>query len=148
MRRPSPGSALTACLLLGCAIQRSGAGTGTVEPTGERARFSWTSSDGGQTGTMTAVVRDRAFSGPFFQIRQDVQQEALGPLWPGWSHGWYDWRYWGTFPAEQFTTVYSGKVVANLSSPDGGRLRCRFHLMNPAAGMAGGGQGECQVAGD
>jgi hypothetical protein len=26
-------------------------------------------------------------------------------------------------------------------------MRCRFHLMRPSSGMAGGGAGECQVAG-
>jgi hypothetical protein len=27
-------------------------------------------------------------------------------------------------------------------------MRCRFHLVNPTAGMAGGGQGECQLEED
>ena len=47
----------------------------------------------------------------------------------------------------QFITQYSGKVMANLSNPGGKQMRCRFYLMEPASGMSGGGQGECQLSG-
>ena len=44
---------------------------------------------------------------------------------------------------------YSGKVIATLFGDKGGTMRCRFHLSQPAAGMEGGGVGECQTkAGD
>jgi len=51
----------------------------------------------------------------------------------------------GGYDTTQFVTYYSGKVLANLGSPEGGRMRCRFLLFSPAAGIAGGGQGECQL---
>ncbi len=53
----------------------------------------------------------------------------------------------GGYDATQFATYYSGKVLANLSSPEGGRMRCRFLLSSPSTGMADGGQGECQLSG-
>jgi hypothetical protein len=42
-------------------------------------------------------------------------------------------------------THYSGKVVANLSAPDGKHMRCTFQLVHPSDGMAGGGAGGCQM---
>jgi hypothetical protein len=140
------GAVAAALLVAACAHTEAGMGTGTAG-SGAAAKpvhFSWTSSDAGQTGTLSAVVGSRAFSGPFLQVRQDVRSEALTPLWTGWAPGWHDWGFWGPVPEEQFTTTYSGKVVANLASPDGARMRCRFHLAHPQAGMGGGGQGECQ----
>jgi hypothetical protein len=44
-------------------------------------------------------------------------------------------------------TRYSGKVIANLKGPGTQQLRCRFQLNDPAGGMGGGGQGECQFGG-
>jgi hypothetical protein len=130
-------------LLATCAHHVAGTGTGSVDAQ-TPVVFSWTSSDGGQTGNMSATVGARTYSGPFLQIRQQMHVEALGPLWNGWSPGWPDWGFWGPVPRDQFATRYSGKVVANLVSPDGARLRCRFHLADPRSGMGGGGQGECQ----
>jgi hypothetical protein len=149
---PSVKSVLAGCVLAltACAGPQTGGGSGTLEtPTGGApVAFSWRSDDGGQSGTMAARLGDRDFSGPFFQIRQEGRRRVLDPLWTGWSPGWGDWRYFGPVPADEFVTFYSGKVVANLSSSDGGRMRCRFHLANPGAGMGGGGQGECQLKGD
>jgi hypothetical protein len=144
-------SVLAGCALAlaACASRQTGSGAGTlVAAPGAPVQFTWTSDDGGQSGTMTAQAGDRTFSGRFFQVRQGVQRAVLEPLWVGWPHGWADWRYFGPVAAEEFATLYSGKVVANLSSADGGRMRCRFHLVNPTAGMAGGGQGECQLEED
>ena len=45
---------------------------------------------------------------------------------------------------EAFLTEYTGKVVANLAGPRG-HMRCRFNLIRPSAGMAGGGEGRCQL---
>jgi hypothetical protein len=68
-------------------------------------------------------------------------------MWNGWRRGWNDWGYWGTLPESAFATHYSGKVIANLQGPGAQRLPCRFLLNAPAAGMGGGGQGECQFTG-
>jgi len=78
-------------------------------------------------------------------------RDSLGPIWDGWRVGWYDWPYLGrpwpsTFGATEFITHYTGKVVANLKTSDGKRMRCRFELAHPAGGLSGGGEGECQLS--
>ena len=57
------------------------------------------------------------------------------------------WTGLGGYDTVQFTTAYSGKVIANLKSSSGGSMRCRLQMTRPEAGMSGGGSGECQVAG-
>lgn len=69
-------------------------------------------------------------------------RDTLGPLWDGWYRPWHGWPYWYGSPGPQFVTHYSGRVLANLTSPDGDHMRCRFHLLHPQSGMAGG--GTCQ----
>ncbi len=129
-----------------------GTGTGSDRSGGAPVSFSWTSKDGGTTGTMTAALPDGTYSGPFVQLTSTVRTDALEPMWMGWRRGWSDWRYWGTWgswgtmPDSGFATQYSGKVVANLQGAGDQHVRCRFHLNSPQAGMSGGGQGECQKA--
>lgn len=147
--------ALGASLLLG-ACASSGTGTGELVRNGkpQTIAFTWNSSDGGITGTLTTSLSGAAYSGRFVQITRQTQSDVMAPMWGGWSPGWPDWPYWGYgagyggavgFDAAQFTTVYSGKVIANLSAPTGGMMRCRLHMLQPMQGMAGGGTGECQV---
>lgn len=144
-----PGVAL---LLSACAT--TGMGGGELTTQGERkepVQFSWKSTDGGISGTMLATLPGSSYQGRFFQITQQTEREVLAPLWIGWNNGWGDWPYWGGaypsgFDSTQFVTHYSGKVLANLSDPGGQRMRCRFVLMSPSSGMAGGGQGECQLS--
>lgn len=138
-------TALCMTIILG-ACTSTGTGSGAIYPGDTPVRFTWTSKDGGTTGTMTATLQDgSAFSGPFVQLTNTVRVEMLEPLWYGWRRGWGDWRYWGAIPESAFATQYTGKVVANLQGPDKQRMRCRFHLNSPHAGMSGGGQGECQL---
>jgi hypothetical protein len=95
---------------------------------------------------MTATESDgKTFSGQFFQITSDTTVDTLGPLWAGWGpgwrrNGWYDWN-----AGPEFVTHYSGRVVANLATPDGAHMRCKFQLIHPSDGMAGGGRGACQM---
>lgn len=127
--------------LLGCTT--TGAGSGSLSPGNSPVAFNWTSKDGGNTGTMSAILDNgTTFNGPFLQVTQNVQADSFEPMWHGWRRGWADWG-----PDSVFATSYSGKVVANLQSPDNQRLRCRFDLNRPVAGMSGGGQGQCQFAG-
>jgi len=145
--------ASTALSMLACTT--IGTGSGTIEPGNAPVAFSWTSPDAGITGTMSAVIgasrpagaTSSTFSGPFLQVTSSVRNDAFEPMWNGWRRGWNDWGYWGMYPETTFTTHYSGKVVANLRGPGDQLLRCRFHLNTPAAGMNGGGQGECQFSG-
>ena len=154
------GATMLASLVIlgGCTTMGTGQGnvSGNRQP-GAPVHFTWKSTDGGQQGTMTATLRHAIYQGRFFQITRQTQRETLTPLWVGWNDGWSDWPYWGGpfgggafqggYDTTQFVTYYSGKVLANLSSPEGGRMRCRFLLFSPSAGMAGGGQGECQLSG-
>jgi len=132
------GSLLPACTSMG-------EGAGATIPDLAPVTFNWVSKDGGVTGALTATMSDgSAFTGPFLQITEAARVDTLGSLWTGWHQGWNDWPYWGALPDTAFVTRYSGRVVANLKGPGEHRLRCRFHLNDPIAGMRGGGQGECQ----
>ena len=142
--------------LAGCTT--TGTGVGDSNASGLTATFAW-KSQGARSGEMTAQLSSgQSYAGTFFQITQETRVDDLGPLWAGWGpigpyHGWGrrgwggwgpGWGYWG--PSQEFVTHYSGKVLANLSGPNG-RMRCRFTLIRPSAGMSGGGEGQCQVPG-
>jgi len=141
-------------LLLG-ACTTTGMGGGELTHKGkpdEPVLFSWNSPDGGITGTMVATLPGATFKGRFFQITQQTKRQLIAPLWDGWSPGWIDWPYLGHGPygpddVTEFITRYSGKVVANLQTDAGKRMRCRLHLIVPERGMSGGGEGECQIQG-
>ncbi|TFW30412.1 hypothetical protein E4L96_00065 [Massilia arenosa] len=89
-----------------------------------------------------AIAGDATYTGPFVQVTAESRLETFEPMWRGWRRGWGDWG----FPETAFVTHYSGRVVANLGGPNGDRMRCRFVLSDPSAGLSGGGQGECQLA--
>jgi hypothetical protein len=143
----SAGAMLCAIVLLLAGCSAAGTGSGAVEPGGAPVRLAWKSEDGGETGTMTATLPDgRTFSGPFTQVRSTARRESFAPFWNGWAPGWVDWPLMAGQPVTEFVTVYSGRVIANLQSPDGQHMRCRFQLNKPDAGMRGGGQGQCRLA--
>jgi hypothetical protein len=147
------GLAATLALALG-ACTTTGIGGGQLSVAGAPdapVTFSWKSTDGGMSGTMIASIPGANFQGRFFQITRQTLGEVLNPLWTNWHRGWYDWPYWGhpfsnPYPTTQFITYYSGKVVATLESEGNQHMRCRFHLAEPAQGMSGGGEGECQLS--
>ena len=94
---------------------------------------------------MTAALSTGdVYTGPFFQITRETRIDELDPLWIGWvgPRRWRGWDYWG--PRQSVLTQYTGKVLANLAGPRG-HMRCRFTLRRPSAGMAGGGEGRCQL---
>lgn len=145
--------AAASAVLAACAT--SGMGGGELARKGnadEPVLFSWKSSDGGISGSMVATLPDATYQGRFFQITEQTRRQVISPLWDGWDEGWRDWPYWvygasGPYDLTQFITRYSGKVVANLQTDAGKRMRCRLHLVAPGRGMAGGGEGECQIQG-
>ncbi|AEG02678.1 hypothetical protein [Methylomonas methanica] len=141
-------SFLATSLLIGCTTV--GQGAGELEDSAhheEPVTLSWKSSNSGESGILSATLLDgRVFSGPFYQILSQTELDQVGPLWTGWDYGWYGWDYWGTGPQVDFVTRYTGKVVANLASSSGERMRCRFHLVQPYKGMEGGGNGECELS--
>lgn len=140
--------------LLFTACTTTGVGDGQIMEKGRpelQVTFAWKSKDNGMSGEMTASLPDANYQGRFFQITQSTRSEVLVPLWTHWRHGWYDWPYWGypgiePYPATRFITHYSGKVVATLDAGGGKHMRCRFHLADPARGMSGGGEGQCQLS--
>jgi hypothetical protein len=147
------GVAATLALALG-ACTTTGIGGGQLSAAGApdtAVTFNWKSTDGGMSGTMIASIPGANYQGRFFQITQQTRGDVLNPLWTYWNRGWYDWPYWGhpfatPYPTTQFITYYSGKVVATLESEGKQHMRCRFHLAEPAQGMSGGGEGECQLS--
>jgi hypothetical protein len=96
---------------------------------------------------MNAVLTGgKAYSGPYFEITSDTAVDSLGPLWSGWGPGFRHRGYWDDWAGgPEFVTNYSGQVVANLGAPNGEHMRCKFRLVHPSNGMAGGGQGQCQM---
>ncbi|MDB5858056.1 MAG: hypothetical protein JWQ76_1745 [Ramlibacter sp.] len=141
-------AAAAAATLMACTTM--GTGMGSESPGNQPVAFSWTSKDGGITGTMSATVDANAqFSGPFLQVTHETHVDAMGPMWDGLAPGWSDWGGWSVWGLsdDAFVTSYSGKVLADLKGANGQQMRCRFQLNDPMSGMGGGGQGDCQVAG-
>jgi hypothetical protein len=140
------GLPLLVALAAGCTTM--GTGFGSTATGTNPVNFSWKSSDG-VSGSMNASLSDgKTYTGQFFQITSDTTVDDLGPLWAGWGYGgrgrWGgDWGFWD--PGPEFVTHYSGRVVANLATPDGQHMRCKFQLVHPSDGMAGGGTGQCQL---
>lgn len=141
-------------VLAACTTITVGTGGGQLSRAGaqdEPVTFNWSSADGGMSGTMMATLSGLTFQGRFFQITQQTRAAVLNPLWMHWHSGWNDWPYRGALmtppnPVTQFITYYSGEVLATLESDGKLRMHCRFHLVEPAAGMSGGGEGECQLS--
>jgi hypothetical protein len=131
------GFLLVVGLAVGCASTRTG--SGSTVPGTNAAKFSWTGS-GNVSGSMAAMFANGGtFTGRFFQITSSLTDE-LGPQGPIWhQEGPYD-----VGPELQYVPHYTGRVEANLSRSDGVQMRCRFNLMRPVDGMAGGARGECQ----
>jgi hypothetical protein len=150
----STAATLAAAVLSACSTLSSGMGGGDISVAGQPntpVLFSWQSHDGGISGSLVATLPDATYQGRFVQITQETTSDSMAPMWNGWSAGWIDWQ-WGepwpvTYDAPTFTRDYSGKVLANLQNPGGQNMRCRFVLDAPSSGLAGGGQGECQLPG-
>jgi hypothetical protein len=135
------------CAAIGLsACTTMGTGSGSVSPGGEAVKFSWKSTDGGISGSMSAALKDgQTFSGPYLQVTSTTRSQDFDPLWTGWEYGWGGWGGFAPFPGTAFTTHYSGRVMANLQAADGQLMRCHFHLNHPDEGMGSGGQGQCQL---
>lgn len=134
------GFLLVVGLAVGCATTMR-TGSGSAVSGANPMKFRWTSS-GNVSGSMTATFANgETFTGRFFQVTSSLTDE-LGPQGPIWhQEGPYD-----VGPELQHVRHYTGRVVANLSQSDGAQMRCRFKLMRPVDGMAGGARGECQLS--
>jgi hypothetical protein len=135
------GLPVVVALAAGCTTM--GTGFGSTATGANPVNFSWKSSDS-VSGTMSATLADgKTFSGQFFEITKDTTVDNLRPLWTGWRGGFGGFDYWDAGPT--FVTHYSGRVVANLGTPSGEHMRCKFQLAHPSEGMGGGGRGQCQL---
>ncbi len=133
--------ALTAC-------QTAGTGSGNVRGTRKPVAFTWQSTDS-VSGNITATFgTGRVFKGTYFQITSETRVDRLDPLWDGWGRPYRrsSWRYWAADSGSKFIKTYSGQVLANMHADDGDRMRCHFTLISPSRGMAGGGEGRCQLS--
>jgi hypothetical protein len=147
-RRHSPSLWILLPLLsAGCTTM--GTGYGTTAAGTNPVHFNWQSSDD-VSGTLYATLADGSvYAGSYFQITENTTADTLGPLWDGWGAGWGagwgigGWDHWDT--SSDFITRYTGRVVANLADTQGKHIRCRFQLVHPSEGMAGGGEGDCQL---
>jgi hypothetical protein len=134
--------------LVACETQSAGTGSGNVSGTQKPVAFTWQSTDD-ISGDITATFGSgRVFKGSYFQITRDTRVERLDPLWDGWGRPYRrnTWRHWDRESCSEFIKSYSGRVLANLHSDDGEHMRCRFTLISPQRGMAGGGEGRCQLS--
>ena len=149
MKRAALGFALIGAGLALGACTSVGSGSGFSAVGGDAVNFSWKSDDGsGASGRLSATMADGTiFSGDYVEITR--QTESAGePVWDGWDRGLWSGGPVGSeepMPAFASPTLYTGRVLANLRSGDGRSMRCRFHLNVPTQGMAGGGQGKCDV---
>ena len=144
-KRAHSGFRILLPLLLSAGCTTMGTGYGTTAEGTNPVHFNWKNSDD-VSGTLYATLADGSvYAGSYFQITDNTTADTIEPLWDGWDPGWGfgGWDYWGTGP--DFITHYTGRVVANLADPAGKHIRCKLQLVHPTSGMAGGGQGDCQL---
>lgn len=139
--------ALVTVALVACQAG-SGTGSGRVRGTHKPVAFTWQGHDS-VSGNMTATFGNgRVFKGKYIHITENTDAARLGFLWDGWGdpvrRG--DWKHWSRHTGPKFWKTYNGRVLANLHSPDGESMRCRFTLLSTQRGMAGGGDGRCQLS--
>ena len=141
-------TALATLVLTACETQSGGTGSGNVRGTRKPVAFTWQSNDT-VSGDITATFGNGSvYKGSYFQITRDTRVDRLDPLWSGWGRPYprTGWRYWDRDMDREFIKEYHGRVLANLQTDTGDHMRCRFTLKTPSRGMAGGGQGRCQLS--
>ncbi|WP_157068911.1 hypothetical protein [Sandaracinus amylolyticus] len=132
-------------LVAGCAT--SGGGSGTLETgkpgeASEPVAFQWNAAPDATRGTIRAELMDgRDFSGEFLQVTTETRATDLDPYWDVWGGPWY-----GMADDTAFIRQYTGRVIAQLTGPEGERMRCHFQLADPEAGPQSGGMGDCELS--
>ena len=124
----------------------TGSGTATSPQGNVSTSITWQSKFDDTQGSMTAALNNgKTYSGRYFEITRQTTADQVAPLWVGWRDSWHDWEDWGPNAWPVFVTHYTGRVLANMTAPDGSHMRCRFQLADPQGGMGGGGMGRCQL---
>jgi hypothetical protein len=141
--------AIAALAMIACETPNgAGTGSGNVRGTQKPVAFTWQSKDS-DSGDITATFgTGRVFTGSYVQVTHDTRADDLDPLWDGWDapRSKNTWRYWKAGSRSEFIRENSGHVIANLHADNGEYMRCRFTLISPQRGMAGGGEGRCQLS--
>ncbi|HTV19822.1 MAG TPA: hypothetical protein VMG12_14150 [Polyangiaceae bacterium] len=141
----------SACSTTGTAVGRLEQPTGP----GNAVTLVWKSDAANpDRGTISGTLPDGShYAGRYFEVLKTADADIYGPAWVGWRPYWSGWRMgWYSGPVRDldwpgFVTIYTGRVIANMKSDDDqGRLRCRFRLDDPRAGLVHGGHGECQLS--
>jgi hypothetical protein len=148
--------ALALLAIAGCSHEGSGSGTlekpvaGSTSGSeaGGAIDFNWHSGADGSRGNIEAVAQDgRTFEGTYVQPSAVMRTDDFTPYWDAWSNmSWGVAAPWYVGSQDEFITSYSGKALAHLTSADGTRMRCTFVLREPVSGLAGGGEGDCQLS--
>jgi len=113
-------------------------------------------SESENTGSMTFTLGPggQRFVGPYMLLETTVQHVETQPLYSLWdspnfsswaasdSDDWFS-PGWGV---TAWVDHYDGRVVSGLHGNRGGSARCHFTLSDTAAGLTGGGSGECQLS--
>jgi hypothetical protein len=142
---------IAACITTGTAV---GELKGPANQSGP-VTLTWKSEAGTpDRGTLEGTLPDGThYAGRYFQVIQTAAADFYSPAWVGWQPFWPGWRarwYPGPmYPSDirGFVTIYTGKVIANLASDDEKvRLRCRFDLHDPRAGLVRGASGDCELS--
>lgn len=155
--------ALGACTTTGFGVGEVTSGAGA----GRQVNFHWSSTNGGISGELSAAVVDSTYRGQFFQITQQIRNDVWLPQWPLAYGGWYPWPGWQhpsphpyhyqppshypypglyPYPSIQFSTFYTGTVLATLRAQNNQTMRCRFQLVDPGSGLSAGGEGSCELS--
>lgn len=122
---------------------------------GNAVTFVWRSDAANpERGTISGTLPDGShYAGRYFEVVKTADADVYGPAWVGWRPYWPGWRMgWYSGPVRDldwpgFVTIYTGKVIANMKSDDdASRLRCRFRIDDPRAGLVHGGHGDCQLS--
>jgi hypothetical protein len=140
---------------LGCHYQGSGtallrtpepSAPGGMKTTGQIV-FRWQGRGDASSGSIEALLPDgRRFVGSYVQPVTTEWRDSYAPYWGAFSGPWGYARPWYGGPRSSFAMHYGGNALAHLDGPGATRMRCQFALFNPNAGLAGGGQGECQLS--
>lgn len=140
--------AFAACATTGTAVGELRQSAGKETP----VAFVWKSDAiAPERGKISGTLPDGShYSGRYFEVVKTAKADLYLPAWAGWRPYWAGWRTpWfepvGELDWNGFVEIYTGRVIANMTSDSGQHLRCRFKIAKPVAGLKGGGSGDCQL---